>query len=97
MALIHENSVRSYHEVEKAKRHEEILATYRWWGKPLTDRQVKDLMHFDDLNLCRPRITELIAMRRLKECGNVKDSKTHRTVRLVRLMRPEENMQPDLF
>jgi len=94
---IHDNSVRSYHEINRAKRLEEILAVYRWWGKPLTDRQVKELMHFDDMNKVRPRICDLIDLKRLKECGTVKDAETKKTVRMVRLLRPEENMQSELF
>lgn len=94
---IHENSVRSYHELKRAKRYEDILSVFRWWGKPLTDRKVKELMHFDDMNKVRPRISELIDMQKLKECGNIRDDETKKTVRLVRLIRPEEQTQGELF
>jgi len=60
-----------------------IYLVYRQNRNPLTDRQVKEKLDVDDMNNVRPRITELINSRHLRECEDVKDEKTGRKVRTV--------------
>ena len=50
----------------------------------LTDRAIMRLLGFTDPNTVRPRITELVKLGLLEECGKVKDSTTGKTVRTVR-------------
>jgi hypothetical protein len=53
---------------------------------PATDRQVLRGMFpgSDDMNMVRPRITELVVAGLCQETGEVEDPDTHCTVRLVR-------------
>jgi hypothetical protein len=58
--------------------------------RSFTDRQVKEILYaqgvlpMDDMNMVRPKITSLIDDGYLRECGEIEDALTHRTVRLVR-------------
>lgn len=66
--------------IEERKRM--ILSCYRKAGQPLTDREVKCLLGFSDMNMVRPRITELVAEGKLNEAGTIKCNTTGRNVRL---------------
>ncbi len=66
-------------------RKAEIVAWLRAYG-PATDRQVRDAMFGDraDMNMVRPRITELVKVGVCHEVGAVKDDTTGLHVRIVR-------------
>ena len=96
---IHTNSVISKKKLKVGGRHNRILQIFHIYDRPMTDREIKEIGKFDDMNDVRPRITELLETDppRLKECGNVIDVKTQRPVRTTRLLRPEEIKQGELF
>lgn len=94
---IHENSVESAHHIEKSHRETEILGVYAEQGVPLTDRTVACILGSNDPNYSRPRISELIDKGLLAECGKTRDTLTKKTVRLVRLTRPGELKQLEMF
>lgn len=52
---------------------------------PCTDRQIKEHLGMSDMNAVRPRVTELVKLGLLVECGSVTDASTRKTVRQVRL------------
>ena len=85
--MIHQNSREAYHELDLSKRQTAILAIYKIFRRPLTDRQVLAWLFGSgrDMNQVRPRITELIALGLLEETGTTIDSYSRRTVRLVGL------------
>lgn len=82
---VHPNSAQAYHDAapELSERAAAVLAVYRRATHPITDRDVKDVLGFADMNAVRPRITELIESGALRECGRVKDSVTGKMVRVV--------------
>lgn len=67
-----------------SKRCKSILGALRASQQPMTDREIKDYLQFDDMNSVRPRITEMIRDRVLEECGSVTCPVTHLPVRLVK-------------
>ena len=77
--------MRRHHAAALAGRKALIVDCIRLAHEPLTDRQIKDRIFGEggDMNLVRPRITELIRERRLIECGEIVDSATGDTVRKV--------------
>ena len=100
--MVHVNSFLSYREIKPSipDRKHIIFRIFQVYDRPLTDREVLIYIYGQDerdANLVRPRITELIDDGTLKECGTVNDLRTGRPVRLVRVVRPEENKQPELF
>lgn len=86
---MHENSIESW-QVYKAKiagtRAEVVLDTYRVKGS-LTDREVRDLLGFQEMNSVRPSITHLLDIGYLIESGKTKCDTTGNTVRLCRAVR----------
>lgn len=85
---VHANSVESFHGSKNAisDRRRAVLEVYQARpGLALTDRQV--LAHLypgkDDLNMVRPRITELIEEGLLVETGRMKCLVTGKMVRTV--------------
>lgn len=90
---IHENSLRSYRELKKEDRFSAILKAFNTFKEPLSDRDVKRMLGFEDMNSVRPRITELIKQGKLKECGCETDLFTQKSVRLCRLTTPEDIKQ----
>lgn len=81
----HKNSIKSFKELKADGRHAAILDLCRREARPLTDRQIVELLGFSDMNSCRPRVSELVDFGYLIECGNVRDSVTGKTVRQVKL------------
>ncbi len=79
---IHPNSVEACHTIDRETRRKNVLAVYQAMPKSaLTDREVANAMGFKDLNMARPRITELVKSGTLSEIGKVKDFLTGKTVR----------------
>ena len=66
-------------------RKAEIVAWLRQYG-PATDRQVRDALFGDrgDMNMVRPRITELVKIGVCHEVGSEVDDTTGLHVRIVR-------------
>ena len=95
MPGIHLNSVKAIKELKKGGKHNRILQVHHMMGRPLTDREVKEIGKFEDMNEVRPRTTELLSPEygsRLEECGTVIDVITNKSVRLTRLV-----LQRELF
>lgn len=80
----HPNSRKAHAEEGRrlSARAADILDNVRRVG-PGTDRELCRRMTFADLNMVRPRITELIDAGLLVELGSVKDETTGKTVRVV--------------
>lgn len=89
--MIHVNSIKSYQELKPNKRAARIYEKYTCTQKAMTDREIADHLGFADLNQVRPRITEMIALGFLRECGKVKDAVTGRSVRLVEVNKEDNN------
>ena len=85
---MHGNSLRAFREdgVKLGKRCGQILAIMRQHRLPLTARDVLEKYCRDygiegrDMNLVRPRISELVKEGLLHEVGRVKDSTSGKTV-----------------
>jgi hypothetical protein len=83
---VHQNSIEAFHSIEdKANRREVVLDVFKRKQAPLTDRQVKNLLGLDDMNLARPRISELVKSGDLVEMGSMKCPFTGKKVRLTAL------------
>ena len=54
-------------------------------GGAATDREVKERLGFDDMNMVRPRITSLLDDGLLEEIAQIRCDRTERLVRLVDL------------
>lgn len=82
---MHKHSLRAYlEECDNFKgRQHEIAVQLAVVRKPMTDREIKELMRLPDMNNVRPRITELIKAGMLYEFDSVKDHGTGKTVRRV--------------
>jgi hypothetical protein len=72
-------------------RHNDILKLYKPDSK-FTDRGIAVLLGFADINMVRPRLSELIDFGYLRECGKTKDMVTGRTVRLTTLNEAQGRM-----
>ncbi len=90
---VHDNSLKSFDALPKNNRADLIYRLFKRANRPLTDRQVKDALGFDEMNAVRPRITEMSKKRDdrpglLEECGQTRDHKTGKTVRQTRISEP---------
>lgn len=89
--MIHSNSIKAYHELtppHKQQKYHVIYDILDIFGKPMTDREILKYMYGPeekDMNLIRPRLTEMKELRYITECGKTKDTLTHKTVRLLRI------------
>lgn len=82
---MHPNSLDAYRE-EKAKlgdRAQEIITMLETQSTPISDREIKEKMKFSDMNMVRPRITELILAGLVFEVGKHPCETTGKSVRLV--------------
>lgn len=86
---IHDNSTASHEQINHEGRAREVFDTYEKYGC-LTDREVKGLLHYSEMNDVRPTITKLIEQGDLIEVGTTKCDTTSRQVRLCRRRRPDE-------
>lgn len=71
--------------VKITARRKKILEFYAWANKPMTDRQAKHGMGFNDMNQVRPRVTELLKMNALLEHSHIKDRVTKTMVRTCKV------------
>ena len=90
---IHENSRESYLTGLGmiSRRAQMVLEWIRENGKA-TDRQIMIGLGFREPNQVRPRITELIDAKLLREVGSVRCPVTGKTVRVVDLMQTQEDL-----
>ncbi len=91
---MHNNSRESYEKCKGDDNFKRIIHRIANFyetrvGSKLTDREVKTLMFADgdipenDMNMVRPKITNLIKADMLEEAGSSYDPNTQRNVRLV--------------
>jgi len=88
--MIHQNSIKSIRTLKPGGTHNRILQIHHIAGRPLTDREVKQLGKFEDMNEVRPRTTELLSPEygsRLEEFGSTIDVKTKKEVRKTQLVK----------
>lgn len=87
--MTHRHSIESFKEmIRTGARNTRCLLIYKLltkYKKPKTDKQISAALGSQDPNYARPRITEMIKSGALVEAGETYDTKTQRTVRLVRL------------
>ena len=85
--MIHRNSIQSFHEIRDklAGKHQAIWDAFRSVERNLTDRMVKDMLGFEDMNSVRPRITELVKHGYLEEVDRAKCPVTGKQVRVCNL------------
>jgi hypothetical protein len=90
----HENSLAGHDAiaVELRGRRAEVMAWLRSHG-PSTDREIAHGMFGEsaDMNQVRPRVTELLDARMLREVDRVRDAVTGMTVRRVAVMGKAES------
>jgi hypothetical protein len=91
---MHTNSILSYHQITNlSERYKRILEIYQNSPLPLTDRDILIQLGANDMNYCRPRISELIDKGLLREVGDCKDRLTGKTVRLVQVNDDDRQMK----
>lgn len=85
--MIHRNSIQSFHEIRDklAGKHKAIWDTFQSVDKNLTDRMVKDMLGFEDMNSVRPRITEMVKNGFLQEVDQAKCPVTGKKVRICKI------------
>ena len=78
---MHENSLRSWRELELGDRHRKICELLSIKG-PLTDRQIQEELGFEEKNSVSPCITTLKKKEVIVEVGKTHCKKYNRTVRV---------------
>jgi predicted HTH transcriptional regulator len=95
--MIHQHSLDALEEIRedgsKQTREQRILQVFAEHGN-MTDRAVLARINpgSDNLNYCRPRITELIRKGKIEEKGSTQDSVTGKTVRVCGLVSDQMEM-----
>ena len=93
--MIHDNSVASYGQLEGLnKRCRMVVSALSDLGMA-TDRRLKEHLNLPDMNNVRPRVTELLKLGIVVECGAEVCDVTNKTVRKVKLA--TETNQMELF
>lgn len=90
---MHENSIKTYYEELKSltNRQAEIFNILQQRSNEVfTDRELKELLHYGDMNAVRPRITEMIKKGIIKEQGTTICNRTNKSVRIVRCIPHDE-------
>lgn len=77
----------SHGKVDKATRYQQILGVL---NRPMTAREVMQALGYTDMNTVRPRLTELCALRRIKETGLKFDPATNRRVTVFERSKQDE-------
>ncbi|HKT90129.1 MAG TPA: hypothetical protein VJQ59_16910 [Candidatus Sulfotelmatobacter sp.] len=96
---VHEYSLETYrNEAPRlGKRCALVFGVYVDRRLPMSDRQVKNALHFSDMNSVRPRINDMIKMGLLEQKGSVIDPETKQRVRTVGLRLVAQEKQQKLF
>lgn len=85
---MHDNSMKAYEELDNlSARCKKVVSALEDLGVA-TDRRIKEHLNLPDMNNVRPRVTELLKLGILEECGEDTCEETNRTVRKVRLVSP---------
>ena len=96
---MHDNSLAAHAANQEADtyspREQAIIAILRNATKPMTDRDIARAGLFNDMNMVRPRINELIGKGRIEEVGTTWCVATARQVRTLRLVAAQS--QGELF
>jgi len=87
---MHQNSLSAYQELDRESRQAKVLSVYLESASPLSDKQVRDILHLRERNEVSPRITELRDMFDLIEVGKVYDAESGCKVRICRVTTSEE-------
>lgn len=90
---MHKNSLKAFGELKSTDRRALIFKVFESLGYPLTDRDVKDVLGYTDMNYVRPRISELIHEGKIIECGTEVDRETKKHVRLCRVKTTDDVKQ----
>ncbi len=78
---VHANSRSAFSSLQLGQRRAAVLGVYADMQKPLTDRQVKEILDAEEMNVVRPRITELITAGYLYEVDSARCFRTGKMVR----------------
>lgn len=71
---MHENSLQAYRQTAPARlTRTQVIMQWIAGRGPVTDRQVMQGLGFSDPNKVRPRITELVDLGDLVECGRTRE------------------------
>lgn len=90
---IHQHSREAYYaERDKLGKRAQMIRDWIVAHGPATDRDVMRWLGFSEPGAVRPRITELIGIGALEECGSIKCGVTGKTVRLVRATDTQKQM-----
>jgi len=94
---VHTNSRLAYLEeqIRLSKRAKACLEAIQVGG-PMKNREVLSLLGLPDMNCVRPRITELIKLELVEECGKVRCEITNKSVRIIRLAEPSGQLEMSL-
>ena len=90
---VHIHSLLAFYANQRkfTRRENEILGVFvRNNNQPLTDRQIKAVLQYADMNAIRPRCSELVDDNILMEVGSVVCPVTRKTVRLLKIREREE-------
>lgn len=89
---MHINSLAAFDEIEeeRSERANIIYSLMTTAAAAMTDRQVAQALGFSDMNMVRPRITELKDNRWAVETGTIECPVTRRHVRLVKALNAAE-------
>lgn len=92
---MHDNSLQAYSEEgpNLTKRQRTILDFMRAHPTPRTDREIQAAMGFAERGQVQPRITELIAVGLVEECGKTTCYLTRKTVRTVKAVELSEQTE----
>ena len=98
---MHEHSLEAF-ELERPNLGTRARVIWQWLSdhdrpRGYTDREIRCELGFEDMNAIRPRITELLGIGWLVECGEDRCAFTGKTVRRVRCRKskPEQLHLPD--
>lgn len=80
---MHAHSLAAYDALDLSRREREALDALDALGGRATDRQIARQMGSQDMNISRPRISQLINKGILCEVGEMEDPETGRMVRIV--------------
>lgn len=95
--MIHEHSRLAYHaELPKLSRRALRILDWLELHPKKTDREIMIGMGFSDMNMVRPRVTELVEARRLVEVSEKRCGVTGKTVRIVDLSLDERGCRQDV-
>lgn len=89
---MHINSLAAFDEIEeeRSERANVIYSLMTTAASAMTDRQIAQALGFSDINMVRPRITELKDNRWAVETGTIECPVTRRHVRLVKALSAQE-------